>query len=154
MRRSSVLSTTMNRRGPSWSPNPVSHRIAAMPSCCALADGERPNLLHCLWMFGDMIRWPVPERLKRTKQSCKHYKKWYRQRWIQQRRQLASQGNIAACLSIRRQQAKANALQRRQRLWRKTLAQQISLHENANPWGALAILEAEDLRLNVAQNVD
>ena len=155
MRRSSVLSITMNGRGPSLSLNPVSHRVAAMPSCCALADGERPNLLHVLWMFGEMVKWPVPEYLKRTKKSCKRYKTWYRQRWIQQRRQLASQGNMAACTSIRRQQVKANVRQCLRRRYRKTLAQQILLHENANPWGgALAILEEEELRLNVAQNVD
>ena len=154
MRRSSVLSTTMNGRGPSWSLNPVSHRVAAMPSCCALADGELSNVLHVLWMFGAMVKWPVPEYLKRTKRSCKVYKKWYRQRWIEQRRQLAKQGNMAACTSIQRQQVKTNARQRLRRRYRKTLAQQILLHENANPWGALAILEEEGLRLNVVQDVD
>ena len=71
MRRSSVLSITMNGRGPSLSLNPVSHRVAAMPSCCALADGERPNLLHVLWMFGEMVKWPVPEYLKRTKKVAR-----------------------------------------------------------------------------------
>jgi hypothetical protein len=114
--------------------------MSAKPAFADPAAVPAPQAFHHCTIFGTRTKWEIPADLVGLPKSSGAFKRWYISNFRSVRQALAARGNVKACMAIKKDKEVNRLRMKRDRDYRRGLAQQI-VGENANPWGALAALE-------------
>ena len=115
--------------------------MSAKPAFADPAAVPAPQAFHHCTIFGTRTKWEIPADLVGLPKSSGAFKRWHLAKYRLARQALAARGNVKACMSIKQEKDCRRVWNKRYMDYRRVLAQQIALGENANPWGALAALE-------------
>ena len=115
--------------------------MSAKPAVADPAAVPAPQVFHHCTIFGTPTKWEIPAGLVGVPKSSGAFKRWYASKYCLARQALAARGNVKACISIKNNKDRTRLCMKRARDYRRVLAQQRALGENADPWGALAALE-------------
>jgi hypothetical protein len=115
--------------------------MSAKPAVADPAAVPAPQVFHHCIIFGTPTKWAIPADLVGVPKSSGAFRRWYISNYLLARQSLAARGNVKACMSIKKHKDRDRLRMKRERDYRRVLAQQIALGENADPWGALAALE-------------
>ena len=115
--------------------------MSAKPAVADPAAVPAPQVFHHCTIFGTPTKWAIPADLVGVPKSSGAFKRWYISKYRLVRQSLAARGNVKACMSINKEEDRKRLWNNRDRDYRRVLAQQVALGENADPWGALAALE-------------
>ena len=115
--------------------------MSAKPAVADPAAVPAPQVFHHCTVFGTRTKWEIPADLVGLPKSSRAFKRWYTSKYRHVRQALAARGNAKACMAIKKDKEENRLCMKRTRDYRRVLAQQIALGENADPWGALAALE-------------
>ena len=115
--------------------------MSAKPAVADPAAVPAPQVFHHCIIYGTRTKWEIPADLVGVPKRSGAFKRWYMSNSRSVRQALAARGNVKACMAIKKDKERDRLRMKRDRDYRRVLAQQIALGENADPWGALAALE-------------